>query len=273
MKKANVANFEGAMSKFYENVPIELHAHRKKLDYFIEELGEYSSAKQLSPKDVRVLEIGCSNGRNISLPLGEFGYRVCGLDIHRESIDSANLANIFANVSFAHGDVYDFEFQEKFDAIILSDILEHVELPGRVLEISKNWLKSGGLLLVCIPNGYGPYEWEQYFLRISRANLFLKFVRQIWRSFKDKDNTSRVAYNHDSGHIQFFSEKKFIGLLNQNLLSVTRKKNGALFGGDALYFLGIFFPFIVKPSWKIADLVSPAFASTWYFSVQKTDKI
>src|SRR5579864_7784973 len=46
----------------------------------------------------------------------------------------------------------ELDLEEKFDTVMLTHILEHVEDPVNVLKIGKKFLKKGGVLLVDVPN-------------------------------------------------------------------------------------------------------------------------
>ena len=54
---------------------------------------------------------------------------------------------------------------EKFDIVVLSDILEHLEHSENLLNEVKNILSPHGIILISIPNGYGPFEIENFILR------------------------------------------------------------------------------------------------------------
>ena len=89
-----------AHPSFFEAVPVEMHGHRKKLEFFAASLQRLAAERGLRPADIAILEVGCSNGRNVALPLAELGYDVTGLDVHEPSIAAANAANRMPNARF-----------------------------------------------------------------------------------------------------------------------------------------------------------------------------
>jgi len=98
-----------------------------------------------------VLDVGCAGGRVARL-LEPKGCHVVGLEVDPER---ARLARqICAEV--LEGDVEDPSFFEKivteFDAIICSDVLEHLHDPGIVLRGLRDKLVPGGRVYVSIPN-------------------------------------------------------------------------------------------------------------------------
>jgi len=259
-------------NKWFSRVPLELHGHRKKLIFFINSLESYRTQLHHDKCSVSVLEVGCSNGCNISLPLAEHGYRVTGVDIHKPSIDWAKNNNHFKNASFLCQDFSSFSSVEKFDAVILSDILEHVDNPLEIVQSVTSILKKNGIILICIPNGFGPYEIEQRILRLTRLNIVVALAMKWVKLLLGRKTEKQLAYNFDSGHVQFFKLKD-IDLIAENVgCEIKETANGALFGGDLTYGFGVLLPFIVKPSLWLASHIPSRFASTWYFKLQPLSK-
>jgi 2-polyprenyl-3-methyl-5-hydroxy-6-metoxy-1,4-benzoquinol methylase len=258
--------------KWLSKVPIELHGHRKKLNFFINSLEKHRNILGQDRGSTSVLEVGCSNGRNISFPLAEYGYQVTGVDIHQPSIDWANKNNNFSNASFLCQDFSLFSSDEKFDAVILSDILEHVDNPLEIVQYVTAILKKNGVILICIPNGFGPYEIEQRVLRITRLNLLIAKAIKWVKVLLGRKSDKQAEYNYDSGHVQFFKQKDIEMIAEKVGCEIKEKANGALFGGDFTYIFGVLLPFIVKPSLWLANYVPAIFASTWYFKLQPLSK-
>lgn len=249
------------------SVPWELHGHRKKLEFFLRSLDAFCATHNKLAADVSVLEVGCSNGRNVALPLAEQGYRVTGVDLHAPSISYARTQaeNNLPNARFLCMDFFDFGSDDRFDVIVLSDILEHVSDPGRIMAVAREHLVPNGFVLVCIPNGFGPYENEQRLLRITGINYLLDIATRGIRLLLRRRVQRQAEYNYDSGHIQFFRLSVFSELVNEAQLCINEQTNGALFGGSLSYCLGLLMPFLVVPSLQLADKLPPRFVSTWYF--------
>ena len=258
-------------NKWFSKVPLELHGHRKKLNYFVSQLDLYSKEHKLMHRDISVMEVGCSNGRNISLPLSEFGYQVTGVDIHKPSIEWANANNDFENTEFICQDFNKFKSTKLFDVVILSDILEHVSNPDKILNLAKKFIKKKGMILVCIPNGYGPYENEQRFLRYTHLDKLVDKLKKFIKHILGRKPDKQVEYNYESGHVQFFHQSDIEELVNYVGLQVKNRANGSLFGGGLTYSLGIILPFIIKPSLWLADQLPAKFVTTWYFRLGYKD--
>ena len=179
----------------------------KRLDFIV------NSIKALNNPEARVLDIGCGNG-NISLALGSIGYSVTGVDIDQTSINTASGRNTFSNVKFEVLDANSFSLSDSFDAVVCSEVLEHLTKPYELLESIFRILKPGGVFAATVPNGYGPRE-----LLITRPMQWLAkkgydkpFI--IFKRVLGYDAKTLQSSNEDLTHVQYFSVGAFNRLLN-----------------------------------------------------------
>ncbi len=178
----------------------------KRLDFIV------NSIQDLKKKDAYILDIGCGNG-NISLALGALGYNVLGIDIDETSIRNATALNTFDNVRFDVSDANAFSIDDNFDAIVCSEVLEHLNRPWELVESIYRILKPGGILVATVPNGHGPRE-----ILVTRPMLWLhdndlaKPVESLKRLL-GYSNTTLQSANEDLTHTQFFSVNSFRKLI------------------------------------------------------------
>ena len=256
-----------------------MHGHRKKTLYFLERLQAHARALGLEPAAVRVLELGCGNGRIVTLPIAEQGFDTTGIDTHAPSIESARAdAGDLDNVEFRVGDFREAPRDGSYHAVVLSDVLEHVDDPGAMLDVAAAALRPDGIVLVSIPNGYGPYEVEQFLVRIKVLWLPIKLVRGVVALGVRVKHALRgappappepPAYNVDSPHVQHFTLGRFRALLGSHGLRVSELRNGAFVGGDLTYFLFYFVPPLVNASLRSVDRLPPQVAGTWLFECRR----
>jgi predicted TPR repeat methyltransferase len=114
----------------------------------------YITANLPVSKDASILDVGCGLGQMLN-QLKLQGYNnLLGIDISSESIDSCIKQGI--NVELIN-DVISFSEQtnKKFDLIIMSHVLEHIE-KEKVIEtlkaIKENLLGKDGFFLLMVPN-------------------------------------------------------------------------------------------------------------------------
>lgn len=110
----------------------------------------------MRPSD-RVLEIGCGVGTVTALLAEELtgGGSVLGVDLSPRSVDAARerLAGR-GNVRLEAADVLELHLQERFDVVVLPDVIEHIPLEhhDRLFERLVAWTKPDGFALLHYPN-------------------------------------------------------------------------------------------------------------------------
>jgi len=127
----------------------------KKLDFVVR-----LCKKTLTRNNLKGLDIGCAEG-DVTIPLASLGYNMIGFDISEENIKKANSKRVSKhNPMFFVGDAENLGIFEKgiFDFVICSEVLEHVQNPKEVLNSINKISKKNALLILTVPNGYGPYS-------------------------------------------------------------------------------------------------------------------
>jgi len=119
------------------------------------------------------LDIGCGGGIATEA-LARHGHRMIGLDISPRSIETATRhakESGVENVDYIVGSALSLPFPDNhFDAIVMSDVLEHIhDLPALVKEINRV-LKPGGVFTFDTVNR----TWKSYLVNwaILQATLF-----------------------------------------------------------------------------------------------------
>ncbi|WP_417377439.1 class I SAM-dependent methyltransferase [Gimesia maris] len=102
------------------------------------------SILQKLPKDSEILDIGCSTGRLLSRLTNSF--ECFGVEPNALSATTAS-ANGISIVS--QEDLTAPEFHERFAAVLLIDVFEHLLDPRSVIESAISCLRQDGLLAIC----------------------------------------------------------------------------------------------------------------------------
>jgi SAM-dependent methyltransferase len=202
----------------------------------------YWLRSHLRPED-RTVEFGCGTGRLITLPLRSWGYDVVGVDLDETSIEYGRRLLEEADLDAEALQAVDLrELPGPFDAVIASEILEHLDDDelGASLEVIRESLVPGGKLLVTTPNGYSLFELEnllwyrtgvdRLYRRLRSGQLAgrlrrLKAARAEW---SEGDEPMTLA---DSPHKQRFTWSAVHELLDAAGFDVVEARGAVLFCG------------------------------------------
>lgn len=112
--------------------------------------GMYEAIKKHVSKDANILEVGAGLGY-LTYSLNKNGYNVTGVDISESAIKYA--IDTFGNY-YKHEDIFVLaETQKKlYDAVIMTELIEHVPDPLSFIQATLSLLKPGGKLIITTPN-------------------------------------------------------------------------------------------------------------------------
>ncbi len=195
-QRINVAEF----TEFTEVVDI------KRLNFISDIIQEYCKP------GARILDIGCGNG-NIARGIGSLGYNVTGIDFSNSAINYAQSKNKLPNVTFAVRSAEEVTMQENYDAIICSEVLEHLHQPSSLVQTIARILRPGGVLVATVPNGTGPRE-----MLVTRP---VQAMNKTWmgkviaesKKMMGYANSTVQSHSEDLTHVQFFTRTEISGLI------------------------------------------------------------
>ncbi len=190
----------------------------KRLKFIIDALDENIAAGS------NVLDVGCGNGL-IAISLGKAGYNVFGIDISEKAIGKASKKNILSNVKFAVAGAEELsETNIKYDAVICSEVLEHLNEPSSLLKYIYKIMKDEGILIVTVPNGKGPRETlitKPVIAMQKKDNWIWALVKKI-KTVLGYKGTTLQSDADDLTHIQFFTIKSLRKLAEQNAFIIKK---------------------------------------------------
>jgi len=182
-----------------------------------------SAIREIKSDNARVIEIGCGNG-NICYQLAKMGYDVTGIDISEETIANAKQKHRLPNLKFECRSAEDVDTTQKFDAVVCSEVIEHLHNPDIVAAHFSKILKIEGKAVVTVPNGKGPREAFmtkpiQNAMKNNdwRWKLLSSFKRML--GYKGVTIQSSAA---DLTHIQFFTKKSLLALADKSGFKVVK---------------------------------------------------
>jgi GT2 family glycosyltransferase len=100
--------------------------------------------------EIRVLEVGCGLGDT----LAAIKYKFPKAELHGiELVEKiAELGRRKFDIKCGNIENYEFSPEDKYDYIVLADVLEHLYDPNKILQKMKRQLKENGCILTSIPN-------------------------------------------------------------------------------------------------------------------------
>lgn len=100
----------------------------------------------------RILDIAAAQG-NFSLALAELGYDVTWNDLRAELAGYVRLKHERGQIQFAAGNAFELQFPSLFDAVLITEIIEHVAHPDDFLAKAAALVRPGGYIVMTTPNG------------------------------------------------------------------------------------------------------------------------
>lgn len=123
-----------------------------------------------------MLDFGCGNGTLIET-FSRYGFIVDGYEVDEEA---AQIAQHYARNIYT-GDIFEKEFPEKYDVIILNQVLEHLHDPVTVVRHLVSLLHDDGYLIISVPNA---------------SCIDFKILRDCW--YACQAPTHLMHYNYDA---------------------------------------------------------------------------
>lgn len=166
-----------------------------------------SWAQECRPERLRVLEIGVGRG-NIPKLLRD-SYAGKRLEYFGADIELDNLLKLVADKTldgyllFESGDISEFRFEgEKFDLLIMSHVLEHVENPKQFLKHAQDiFLKPAGAAIIAVPNSARPDCLVNSLIgrHYSNAGHYYSWDKSHWRRFVEDRCGEKEAAHYSDG--------------------------------------------------------------------------
>jgi 2-polyprenyl-3-methyl-5-hydroxy-6-metoxy-1,4-benzoquinol methylase len=138
-----------------EKIAIDYHLSTSMPDMFIEAICQEFEINWLSDHvcdDDRVLDLGFGDGLFLQAFKDHPDFTI--LEGSKSLVMRARSVaqELQSTAKVVHTYFEEYETTEKYDVIIASHVLEHVEDPKKVLNLCKKWLRNDGEIIVIVPN-------------------------------------------------------------------------------------------------------------------------
>jgi SAM-dependent methyltransferase len=251
------------MSEVGQQQREDLWGYAKRLRFVREAIAE--AFPKRDPGSLRVLDVGCGNGSQLALPLAlEAGFQITGIDPDERSIEHARrLAAEVLNLRLVRGRVEQLSETERYDVVILSEVLEHMGEPAALLAASAARMAEDGILIVTVPNGFGEFEIDSWVFRA------LRLQRLVDALVRNRREVLGSTDNHQSGHVQFFTRRRLRDMFAQCDLVVFRESGASLFAGPLAGITLARSARFIEWNSRVTDRLPLALSSGWYFALRR----
>jgi 2-polyprenyl-3-methyl-5-hydroxy-6-metoxy-1,4-benzoquinol methylase len=198
---------------------------------------------ELVPDEAKVLDVGCATGYMARALVKSRSCRVTGIEISEEAGQQAR--RYCERVIIGDIETLDLESElgeERFQAIIFADVLEHLRYPARTLQRVRPFLSESGAVVASIPN-------------VAHGSVRLALLAGEFR-YRDLGLL-------DKTHLRFFTREGVQDLFEESSYTVTKWRRRRLDIADA----EILVPSSIPNEARVALAGDPE-ASTYQFIVR-----
>jgi len=221
-----------------------------------------------------ILDFGCGTGELLTVPLAEKfpDITFTAADDDAASIEFGRTKNeALKNLRFLYPN--ELAESDKFDLIIASEVIEHVEEPAALLTFLKEKLNDNGRLILTLPNGYGPFEATAladsllFRIGIDAAGIYRRLTKKDLGTVPADGKYSLAV----SPHINFFSHHSIRRVIEESGFEIANYT-------PRTFLCGMGFDQILRGRFltsindRVTNILPASFVSDWMFELKKSNK-
>jgi 2-polyprenyl-3-methyl-5-hydroxy-6-metoxy-1,4-benzoquinol methylase len=249
------------------DLPEDCYGRRKRFSMLREVVAE------VRPR--RVLDVGCGTGAMLTRPLAEAfpNIEVIGIDTDGCSVACANAQSLPPNLTICMPDKMPAD--TRFELVIASEVLEHVDRPDDFLRWIRSRLSPNGTLILTIPNGYGPFEFMMLMAVLLHGPALKRLGERLQRRLSGPGSVTNAAAKQTlavSPHVNFFRLPHLRLLFSMTGLRIERYRPGTLLAGPGIETV---LRFLRAIDWnaRIVDRLPHWCASGWFLVLRRTEPV
>jgi 2-polyprenyl-3-methyl-5-hydroxy-6-metoxy-1,4-benzoquinol methylase len=202
-----------------------------------------------------VLDFGCGNGEALLdfLSLKYKNIRFTGFDQDKQN--SLLLSRLAERVRIANA-LHELS-GDRYDVIILTEVLEHVDSPEEVISNLSTLLTDQGVFFITVPNGYGVSEWL--------SSLWGVFAQVFPRKKLGNDRFTMSS----SPHINFFKLDHLHAIFSNTGVEVINSGNVVFMHAAPFRWLSSNWRFFGKANFSGLSRAPSKYADDWYFVLKR----
>lgn len=170
------------LREYFDKIADKRLKVRKRNRYYWEDITRYCN--YFIHDDYSVIEVGCGNGEMIGKLNGK---RKAGIDFSPAMLQNAT--RNYPDVDFYRMDANDITLDEKFDVVIISNVIGYLDDIQAVFEQLKKLCHRNTKVIVT----YYSYLWEPWLKMAEKLGLKMKTPSQNWLSNADIKNMLYLA--------------------------------------------------------------------------------
>ena len=139
-------------------------------------------------KKTKILDVGCGGGLLIDY-LKIQGFDIEGCDNYQYDFNTKKTIEVLENYNSIHqNDIYSFVTGKKYDLILLSNVVEHLDDWKEGLRLVKKLLNKNGQIIMLFPNYSFKVEMHFMIPIIFNKNITYYFMKNTIKNTETKNN-------------------------------------------------------------------------------------
>lgn len=190
---------------------------KKEIDPAFALRADFIAQKTALIKPKKILDVGCGRGFYLKLlSVFPFVEKIVGVEINPNYADMAkSLVKNDKKAKVTVGSIYQLPFTDNyFDVVIASEILEHLTDEKTALKEIKRVLKSGGTLLLTVPNKNFPFLWDPLNYLLMKTGWHVPkniwWLAGIWADHERLYTPKQISALLTKAGFKITTEKQFV---------------------------------------------------------------